>query len=107
MRRQTRGKAWDRSKDRQGLSGRPWRRLRQRILERDKYLCQPCAFDGRVTEATAVDHIQALANGGTDDESNLRAICNECHEAKTAKDTGRRLAQKVGIDGYPLRPSRV
>lgn len=103
-RRPSRGKAWDRSKERQGLSGRPWRRLRERILERDKYLCQPCGAKGRVTEATAVDHILALANGGTDESSNLRAICDECHEAKTAQDTGRRSPVRIGLDGYPATP---
>lgn len=70
----------------QGRGGRPWRRLRQRILDRDANLCQPCERAGRVTTATEVDHIVNRAAGGTDDESNLQSICTPCHEAKTQQE---------------------
>lgn len=33
-----------------------------------------------------VDHIIALENGGTDDDSNLQIICDWCHKPKTADD---------------------
>ncbi len=68
--------------------GRPWRRLRDKILKRDKYLCRcdDCVRLGRLREAHEVDHIIALANGGTDDPSNLRAINHECHRVKTRLD---------------------
>lgn len=102
MRRQSRGKPWDRSTPRQGLSGRPWSRKRQRILERDCYLCVPCSKQGRITEATEVDHIVPVAKGGTDDDSNLQSICVACHEAKTALDCGRRPKRRIGLDGYPV-----
>jgi 5-methylcytosine-specific restriction endonuclease McrA len=31
-----------------------------------------------------VDHIITKARGGTDDPSNLQALCRECHSRKTA-----------------------
>ncbi|MGV6491373.1 HNH endonuclease [Stenotrophomonas rhizophila] len=58
-------------------------------MRRDAYLCQPCKGQGRVTEATEVDHIRNVAEGGTDDESNLQAICACCHGAKTQAEARR------------------
>ncbi|ATW33664.1 HNH endonuclease [Candidatus Williamhamiltonella defendens] len=66
--------------------GAQWQRLRARILTRDNYLCQPCWRQGVIRSAQAVDHIQAKAFGGTDEERNLEAICHECHKAKTARE---------------------
>ena len=72
-----------------GRGGRPWRRLRDAVLQRDKYLCQPCKANGFVTEATMVDHIIPQAEGGTDDRVNLQSICTECHQAKTNEERRR------------------
>jgi hypothetical protein len=66
------------------LSGRPWRRVRDRVMQRDLYLCQTCQRKGRVTLATEVDHILPTAHGGTDRPDNLEAICKRCHGIKTA-----------------------
>lgn len=30
-----------------------------------------------------IDHIVALANGGTNDASNLRVVCNSCNARKS------------------------
>lgn len=67
------------------LAGRPWRRLREQILERDSYLCKcdDCQNAGRARLAHEVDHIIPIARGGTDDPSNLRAINRDCHRMKT------------------------
>lgn len=77
----------------QGRGGRPWRRKREAVMRRDAYLCQPCKGQGRVTEATEVDHIRNVAEGGTDDESNLQAICAGCHGAKTQAEARRGAAR--------------
>ncbi|WP_414156555.1 HNH endonuclease [Pseudomonas sp. BNK-30] len=81
-------KAWATRKG-SGRGGRPWRRKRERILKRDQYLCRcdDCAQLGRIREAHEVDHIVALAHGGTDDDYNLRAINRDCHKAKTQRES--------------------
>ncbi|WP_369913891.1 HNH endonuclease [Xanthomonas sp. NCPPB 3005] len=72
-----------------GRGGRPWRRKREAVLKRDQYLCQPCQRAGRITEATEVDHMLNLAEGGTDDDTNLQSICTDCHQAKTQAEAQR------------------
>ena len=79
-----------------------WEKLRARILKRDGYLCQPCKRQGRVTQATEVDHIKPKAKDGADDEANLQAICTPCHDAKSAIDAGRRPRRVIGADGWPV-----
>jgi 5-methylcytosine-specific restriction protein A len=69
--------------------GNAWDRLRERILTRDGGLCQPCQRADRVTAATEVDHVVNKADGGTDDDTNLQAICRDCHRAKTAEEARR------------------
>jgi 5-methylcytosine-specific restriction protein A len=56
------------------------------ILIRDKYTCQACST---VTLDLEVDHIIYVAQGGTDDEANLQALCVPCHKAKTAEESAR------------------
>lgn len=67
--------------------GWAWEQLRKRILERDRHLCQPCERQGITRLATAVDHIKPKAQGGTDAESNLQAICDPCHDEKTSRES--------------------
>lgn len=82
-----------------GRGGRTWRKLRQSILERDCYLCKcdDCVRMGLVRVANEVDHIIPLSQGGTDDEDNLRAINNECHKKKTAKESHSKIKKKEGV----------
>jgi 5-methylcytosine-specific restriction endonuclease McrA len=97
--------------------GTKWRHLRQRILRRDSHTCtcgQP---------ANTVDHIVAKAAGGNDHPSNLRSLCEPCHNAKTLIDAanGRRDPNRgqgeaptaaprgpMGADvlGFPTIPDR-
>jgi 5-methylcytosine-specific restriction enzyme A len=63
--------------------GRPWRRIRDRYLEEHPW-CVSCG-----TIATMVDHIRPKLQGGTDDETNLQALCASCHARKTARDGSR------------------
>jgi 5-methylcytosine-specific restriction protein A len=76
-----------------GRGGRPWRRKREAVMRRDQYLCQPCKMQGRITEATEVDHITNVAEGGTDDATNLQAICSQCHAVKTQAEARRGMAR--------------
>ena len=54
-----------------------WRKIRQRILERDQYTCQACGMEGNT-----VDHIIPRSLNGTDDEFNLQCLCTACNSAK-------------------------
>ena len=66
--------------------GAEWRKLRARVLSRDKGLCQVCLKSGKYTPAKEVDHIVPKSQGGTDDINQLQAICVSCHRAKTASE---------------------
>lgn len=85
--------------------GAAWVKLRKRILERDRHLCQPClqSEPSRVTQAREVDHVVPKAKGGTDDETNLVAICTPCHTAKSAADRGATATPKrrITAEGWP------
>lgn len=37
--------------------------------------------------AVAVDHIVPKAEGGTDEDENLQAICKRCHKLKTEAES--------------------
>ena len=64
-----------------------WSKLRKRILQRDQGLCQPCLHKSKVAVATEVDHITPKSMGGSDDPSNLQAICSRCHKLKTHSES--------------------
>lgn len=73
---------------------RGWRRIRLRVLVRDRWRCQlrgPKCAD----RATEVDHID-----DRDDhhERNLRAVCATCHASRTG-----RQAQAAGVAQYRPR----
>lgn len=61
-------------------------------------MCAMC----KVSAATELDHIVALANGGTNDEDNLQGLCAACHEIKTIADLGYKQRVTTGIDGWPV-----
>ncbi|MEM8972254.1 MAG: HNH endonuclease [Pseudomonadota bacterium] len=48
--------------------------------------CESCGRKIRAGENWAIDHIEALVNQGTNDESNLQLLCQICHGAKTSED---------------------
>lgn len=54
-----------------------WRKIRQRILQRDGYTCQHCGG-----EANSVDHIVPRALNGSDEEWNLQSLCTPCNSSK-------------------------
>jgi 5-methylcytosine-specific restriction endonuclease McrA len=87
------------------VSGGRWQKTRVRILKRDHSMCQPCAKRGKVVLATQVDHVIPLSKGGTDDDSNLQAICERCHDRKTRKELGRKGSGACDANGLPLDPS--
>ncbi|MDO4895002.1 HNH endonuclease [Moraxella sp.] len=68
----------------QARGGRPWRRLKDEILARDNYTCQCC---GRVGGKLELDHIVNVAQGGTNNKSNLQILCQSCHKTKTQTES--------------------
>lgn len=81
-----------------------------RILTRDHHRCQHLREDtqrkcGR--RATDVDHKVRPAEGGTDDDSNLQALCQWHHRRKTGQEGGAAsgAARKAKRDAAkPLHP---
>jgi 5-methylcytosine-specific restriction protein A len=94
---------WDHTRSPTRLRGRALQRRNARVL-REQPLCRRCAAQGRTTAATQVDHIVALARGGTDDHDNLQGLCSECHGIKTVEDrTG--VVRGCAVDGMPSDPA--
>ena len=55
--------------------------VRNYVFARDKYQCKSCGKTDRETQLT-IDHIIALARGGTNDISNLQTLCRCCNQQK-------------------------
>lgn len=87
----------DRIRGRQGVA-------RRAAFLRMHPLCVACERAGRITEATEVDHIIRLVDGGSDEDTNKQALCGPCHKDKTAREQGNR---STGADesGIPTDPS--
>ena len=74
-------------------------RIRARIVQRAKWLCESC---GSIAMKGEVDHITPLAKGGTDEDDNLQLLCLACHEKKTRIENGYRERRAIGLDGWPV-----
>jgi hypothetical protein len=56
-------------------------KLRREIFHRDGYRCRRC----RGRDRLSIDHIIAVAMGGTDDPENLQTLCVLCNSSKGAR----------------------
>ena len=72
--------------------GRAWMTIRDRIMRRANGLCEcdDCVRDRTLLPAHEVDHVVPLHEGGSDADSNLRAMNAACHARKTAAEAARR-----------------
>ena len=69
-----------------------WERL-SRMVRRERPVCEHC----QVRPSRLVDHIVPLRAGGARLEiGNLQALCNRCHNRKTAGDTRKYRAAGEG-----------
>lgn len=55
--------------------------LRKCVFERDEYRCKQCGTHIDLS----VDHVVAVANGGTNDLDNLQTLCTPCNSRKGPK----------------------
>lgn len=58
-------------------------RLRFEVLKRDGFTCKYCGANATAT-LLEVDHVVAVANGGTNDPHNLVTACLACNRGKSA-----------------------
>ena len=67
-------------------SSRAWRELRAYVLARDGRRCTALEGGRRcpVTVGLEVDHVVALADGGSNRAANLITLCREHHARKSA-----------------------
>lgn len=66
-------------------------RLRAQVLKEEP-VCRICGLRPSVT----VDHVIPKSQGGTDDRSNLRGACKECHDERSKAQAARgRWGSKV------------
>jgi 5-methylcytosine-specific restriction protein A len=103
---------WEGSDRRQTLP-KDWPTRVVRVLKRDRYRCRHIREDtgrrcGR--HADQVDHIVSYKDGGTDDYSNLQALCEYHHLQKSGREGGlasgraRRARAKAA---KPLHPGLI
>lgn len=71
------------------IRGRAWMATRHRVALAHGYRCAGCT---RVWDSSRdqIDHLVPLEQGGSNDDTNLRPMCNECHQAKTADEARER-----------------
>jgi 5-methylcytosine-specific restriction protein A len=62
-----------------------WLGIRRAVLLEEPF-CRACLAAGRTTYAREVDHIVPKRAGGSDDRTNLQALCKPCHSRKTAAE---------------------
>lgn len=69
--------------------------MRKQIVDKQNNTCGECTFV--LTPFYQIDHIIGLQFGGTDDESNLMALCCECHAKKSVSENQCRKQIKDAI----------
>lgn len=90
-----------------------------KIFLREQGRCYLCGLKMRVgVDKYQIEHPEALSLGGSDDDADLRVVCNECHKAKTATDAAAKAKRdrlvtsgwdrggkpKMQSRGFPKRP---
>ena len=69
-----------------------WKKKREQILRRDKYMCQDCKRYGKRVDATEVHHIKHVDEYPelAFDSSNLISLCAACHNKRHPEKGGRK-----------------
>ena len=81
-----RGRSWSNPPPANSYAyGYGWQVIRKQVLVRDGYQCQLRYANICVGRASQCDHIVQPEAGGTNDLSNLRAVCVKCHRRRTGQ----------------------
>lgn len=66
-----------------------WKKKREVVMRRDKYLCRECLRYGKRTAAYLIHHIHPLEEYPEKrlDTNNLICLCNKCHETMHVRNT--------------------
>ena len=75
------------------------------IARRQAFKCNACTalFD----DMWEIDHVQPLCEGGMDDESNMQALCGDCHRAKSSDEMRARTDRAFKGAAKKLLSSRL
>lgn len=67
-------------------NSRAWRNFRKsRLLEEP--LCRECKRNNKITEATVLDHIKRIEDGGEKlSKQNTQPLCKSCHNSKSGRE---------------------
>lgn len=60
---------------------------RRKVLKKHRTICHICGNPG----GTEVDHVVPLAEGGADEEENMRPVHTDCHAVKSKEERERGL----------------
>ena len=66
---------------RKRIGGTSGAKIRYSILKRDNFACVLCGSTAKEAPLE-IDHIIALTNGGTNESTNLRTLCEVCNIGK-------------------------
>ncbi len=68
---------YDRDPDVKRRYGRAWKRIRDSYVKTHPF-CEECYEKGILVPVAEVHHVIPLADGGTNERSNLRSLCRAC-----------------------------
>jgi 5-methylcytosine-specific restriction enzyme A len=75
-----------------------YRRNRAEAMHRANWRCQLRIEGVCIGAASECDDVVSVADGGSNDVSNLRAACRPCHRARTAQQGGGYRVNRSGGD---------
>lgn len=89
------------------IRGHRWMETRRRIALAYNYRCAKCGLVWR-SHIDQIDHIIPLEQAGSNEDSNLQPLCNECHKVKTIGERGsKRLYIKDLVMPMDIYPSGI
>lgn len=66
---------------------------KKRVAARQGWQCKSCG--SKLQARFHVDHIKRFSDGGSDRESNLQALCSNCHDEKNEQERHKARQKKI------------